>query len=217
MYKMKLVYFNGRGLAETSRMILALGKQDYEDYRYPLEIIDFATHNMVKKEFDSDKSDGKLSSSMNKLPYLEVEGKVLCQSKSIERFLARKFGMLGNDEWEAARIDSIAECVRDFKDMYQKVRKADNKEEAMIEWFTVTLVEKLSLLENLLDGEGFSVGDKTSLSDIVLFSFITQFFDDKSASLNSTLATPKLRSIIDRVASLPEIVSWIEARPETSF
>ena len=33
MYKMKLVYFNGRGLAETSRMILALGKQDYEDYR----------------------------------------------------------------------------------------------------------------------------------------------------------------------------------------
>ena len=35
---MKLVYFNGRGLAEISRILLAIGEEDYEDFRYPLKI-----------------------------------------------------------------------------------------------------------------------------------------------------------------------------------
>lgn len=216
---MKLVYFNGRGLAETSRMLFAVGKEDYEDFRYPLEIIDFATHKMVKEDFDKDKKDGNLIHSLNKLPYLELGSgeTVICQSKSIERFLARRFNMMGESDIESARIDSLCECIRDFKDMYQKVRSAENKEEAMTTWFTETLVERLSLLENLVDGDGYSVGKRVSLSDIVIFTFITQFFDNKGASLNATLATPKIRSIIDRVGSLPEIVSWIEKRPETGF
>ena len=48
---------------------------------------------------------------------------------------------------EEAQIDSICECVRDFKDAYQKVRKTDEerKEEAMQEWFSVTLKDKLQL------------------------------------------------------------------------
>ena len=57
---MKLTYFNGRGLAETSRILLAISGEEYEDFRYPLEIIDLATHNMKKEEFEQDKKDGKL-------------------------------------------------------------------------------------------------------------------------------------------------------------
>ena len=37
---MKLVYFNGRGLAEISRMVLAIGGEEYKDVRYPIKIID---------------------------------------------------------------------------------------------------------------------------------------------------------------------------------
>ena len=37
---MKLTYFNGRGLAETSRVLLAISGQPYEDFRYPLNVID---------------------------------------------------------------------------------------------------------------------------------------------------------------------------------
>ena len=33
---LKLNYFNGRGMAETSRLILAAAGADYEDFRYPL-------------------------------------------------------------------------------------------------------------------------------------------------------------------------------------
>ena len=150
-----------------------------------MEVIDFATHDMVKEEFDKDKEDGLLVMSMNKLPYLEVDGTVICQSKSIERF-------------ESAQIDAVCECVRDLKDLYQGVRKAENKDVAMVEWFTVTLVDKLKLLENQLSDD-FCVGSRTSLADIVLFTFITQFFDNKEASLNATLATPKINKIVNNI------------------
>jgi glutathione S-transferase len=216
---MKLVYFNVRGLAETSRMILAVAKEDYEDFRYPLEVVDMGTHTMIKDEFDKDKSDGKLVKSLDKVPYLEIDGHIIPQSKTIERYLANKFNMMGTSELDAAHIDSICECVRDFKDMYQKVKsvESDNKDAAATEWFTVTLVERLTLLENLLGGDGFSVGATTSLSDIVLYSFITTFFDNKDASMNATLATPRLRNIVDRVHNLPEMVTWLETRPSTDF
>ena len=87
----------------------------------------------------------------------------------------------------------------------------------MKEWFTVTLVDKLKLLENLLGDDGYSVGGKLSLSDIVLFTFITQFFDNHEASYNATLATPKLRSIVNRVGVDEAVVEWFEKRPKTDF
>jgi len=219
---MRLTYFNVRGLAETTRMLFAVNNQtgdreEYEDFRYPLEVIDMKTHQMTKDEFDSDKSDGKLVKSLNKVPFLEVDGHVIPQSKTIERFLARRFGLMGNNEYESAHIDSICECVRDFKDMYQKVRVAEDVDTAMNEWFTVTLIERLTLLENLLNDNSFSVGDKLSLSDIVLYSFITNFFDNKEASMNATLAAPRLRKIVTMVGELPEIKEWLEKRPKTNF
>jgi len=214
---MKLVYFNVRGLAETSRMLFALANVDYEDFRYPLEVVDMATHQMVKEEFDRDKSDNKLLKSLNKVPYLEVDGEIISQSKTIERYLANKFNMMGSSELEAAHIDSICESVRDFKDMYQKVRVAEDKEKASSEWFTATLVEKLVLLENLLGDNGFSVGSETTLSDVVLYSFITNFFDNKDAAMNATLTSPKLRKIIERVDNIPEMIQWLKNRPKTDF
>ena len=214
---MKLTYFNVRGLAETSRMLFAVAKEDYEDFRYPLEVLDMSTHSMVKDEFDSDKAAGKLTGSLNKVPFLEVGGVVIPQSKSIERYLGNRFGMMGSSDLESARIDALCECVRDFKELYQKVRVADDRDKAMTEWFTVTLVERLTLLDVLLGSDGFSVGEKTSLSDIVLYSFITTFFDNAEASMNATLATPNLRKIIDRVHQLPEMVKWLDERPKTDF
>ena len=215
---MKLTYFNVRGLAETSRILLALGKEEYEDFRYPLNVIDMSKFKMEKEEFDKDKTDGKLVKSLNKVPFLEVDGTIIPQSKSIERFLAKRFNMMGETDLEAAKIDSLCEYVRDFKDLYQKVRASEDKETAMNQWFTVTLVEKLKLLEEILgDNDGFSVSDKLTLSDVVLFTFITHFFDNKEASLNATLVAPKLRKIIDRVKELPEVVKWLNNRPITDF
>jgi len=217
---MKLTYFNVRGLAETSRFLLALGGEEYEDFRYPLEVIDMSKHEMKKDEFDKDKADGNLVTSLNKVPFLEVDGVTIPQSKSMERFLARRFNMMGSNNLETAQIDAICESVRDFKDMYQKVRFLPEEERAngMNEWFTKTLVERLTLLENQLVGEpGFSVGSSMSLSDVVLFTFIKEFFDNKEASMNATLTSPKIRAVVERVSNNEKVLSWIESRPKTDF
>ena len=218
---LKLVYFNGRGYAETSRLLLAINKVEYEDFRYPLKVVDWKTHNMVKEEFDTDKQNNKLLPSLNKVPYLEVDGAIIPQSKAIERYLAKKYNMMGDTDVESALVDGICECVLDFKNLYQSVRKLpeDEKEAGLKKWFSETLVEKLELLENILskEKEGYSVGDRTSLADVVLFSFITQFFDDKESALNALSTTPKLKNIVDMVTQLEEVKTWLSTRPDTPF
>ena len=87
----------------------------------------------------------------------------------------------------------------------------------MNEWFTITLVDKLKLLENILGSDGYAVGGKLSLADVVLFTFITQFFDNHEASYNATLVTPRLRSIVDNVSAHEKVAEWIEKRPKTDF
>ena len=219
---MKLVYFNARGLAETSRLLLAVNKVEYDDFRYPLKIIDWATHNMVKEEFEADKKNDKLLGSLNKVPFLVLDsGDVLPQSKSIERYLANEYNMMGDSAVEAAKIDSICECVRDFKDAYQTVRKLpeNEKEAGMTKWFDETLFNKLKLLNNVLckKHSHFSVGDKLSLADVVLYSFVTQFFDNKAGALKSCESSPHLEKIIKHVSNLDEVKSWLNKRPETAF
>ena len=227
---LKLNYFNGRGLAETSRLILAVADVNYEDFRYPLKIIDWKTYNMVREEFDEDKASGKLWRSMGKLPFLEVGGGVISQSKSIERYLARKFYLMGDTDEEAALIDSYCEYIRDFKSAYQKVKKSENKEEALHKWFNETLPEKLNGLENLLssnfdfqnssaniDNVKYSVGYKLSLADIVIYSFLVDFFDNKEGVTNAYNDCTFLKKVVELVGNNEKIKKWVDARKETAF
>jgi prostaglandin-H2 D-isomerase / glutathione transferase len=231
---LKLNYFNGRGLAETSRLIFAAADKKYEDFRYPLEIIDWKTHNIVRNEFDDDKASGKLWRSTGKLPFLEVGGHVISQSKSIERYLAKRFKFMGETDEEAALIDSYCEYIRDFKTAYQDVRKAENKDEAMKKWFSETLPEKLSSFEkilcentdfqsipskikSILKNVKFSVGNKLSLADIVIYSFLVDFFDDKESVKKSFENYKMLTTIVNTVGENRHIKKWVENRPETVF
>jgi len=233
---MKLTYFNGRGLAEISRLIFAAAGVDFEDNRYPLTVLDWATFKMERKEFDEDKASGKLWQSLDKLPFLEVEGEVISQSKSIERFLASKFDMMGSTPLEAAKIDSLCEWVRDFKDMYQKVRNAsaDEKEEAKSKFFGETLPERLLAFDKILAVTSFetntesvftftgneqlyAVGNKLSLADIVIYAFLVEFFDDKELAQKAYETCDKLKAVVNTVSNVEGIQKWLETRPQTPF
>lgn len=218
MTNFKLCYFNGKGLAETSRLLFAVSGVEYTDFRYPIEILDLKTYNFVRDEFEKDKKDGVLLNSLNKVPFLEVDGKVICQSKAIERYLARQFNLMGNDDLESAKIDSICECVRDFKSEYQNVRKLpeSEREQGMQKWFNVTLPSKLNALEHIVESD-FSVGGRLSLADVVLFSFLTQFFDNKEGSRRAYEQTPHIKSVVETVEKIDSIANWLQERPDTSF
>lgn len=49
------------------------------------------------------------------LPVLQVGDKVLAQSNAICRFLARKFNLHGSTDFEAAKLDEIADRISDFR------------------------------------------------------------------------------------------------------
>ena len=226
---MKLTYFNGRGLAETSRIILAIACQEYEDKRYPITVLDWSTYKMVREEFDLDKAEGKLWKSMDKLPFLEVEGEVIYQSKAIERFLAKKFDLMGSTPFEEAKIDSYCETIRDLRDAYYKIRteklSPEEKESAMAKYFSETLPTQLKLLNTIIestqvvmdDTDVYSVGNKLSLSDIVIFSFLVDFFDNKIIVQEVYESLDAIDGIVNTVGNLNIVQKWFTNRPVTPF
>lgn len=209
----KLTYFNVRGLAEISRILFALAKIDYEDYRYPFEII----NNEYKRDlFLSDQNSGKLDSSMGKLPVLTIKNDNLsidiCQSKAIERYLANKFGFMGENEIETARIDSICECIRDFRDSFYKLSEEDK-----VNYLKTTFKENLLKFIKILDQDSkFSIGNKISLADITIYNFISSLEKYKE-TINISEEFPKINEIINNVLSVEEIKNWISNRPQTIF
>lgn len=52
---------------------------------------------------------------MGQIPVLEVDGVQMHQSMSIYRFLAKKVGLVGADDFENYVIDNIADTVNDFR------------------------------------------------------------------------------------------------------
>uniref|UniRef100_A0A0M3HPS6 GST C-terminal domain-containing protein n=1 Tax=Ascaris lumbricoides TaxID=6252 RepID=A0A0M3HPS6_ASCLU len=94
----KLIYFNGRGRAETIRLLFAQAQVKYEDVR--IEKDQWPTLKESKLKFYQSLSivifcsmfSCLLCMPFGQLPVLEMDGKRLAQSHAIEKFLARMFG-----------------------------------------------------------------------------------------------------------------------------
>lgn len=48
-----------------------------------------------------------------KLPILEIDGKIINQTTSICRYLAKNANLVGDDDWETLLIDVTVDNVRD--------------------------------------------------------------------------------------------------------
>lgn len=215
----ELTYFDGRGLAETSRLLLTVAGVPFQDTRYPLKVLDWSTHTFERKEFDLAKNSGKLKKSIGKVPFLRVGETVISQSKAIERYISRKYDMMGSNEEEAALIDAFAEHARDIKQLYQTPRKleGDAKDAALAKFFNTTLPDRLIAIEESLDNSGtFLIGSKISLADITLFS-LSEFFDNKEGFTGAIEKTPILANKLKVIETLPSVKTWVATRPVTSF
>ena len=65
--------------------------------------------------------------------------------------------------------------------------------------------------------ETFVVGKKISLADIVLFQFLTDFFDNKELVLNAYENCDVLKAIVTNVGNLDTVKNWLLNRPQTPF
>lgn len=226
---MKLTYFNGRGLAEVSRLLFAASKTEYTDFRYPFTMMEWSRYKVVHEEFDKDKADDKLWRSMEKLPFLEIGDDLIFHSKSIERFLAKRFLMMGKNSLEEAFINSICDTISDLKSEYQFIKLCSAEKKTLAkEYFQKTLPNCLNDLDRIISSKNMNldyiveldtyvIGEQLSLADIVIFSFLADFFDDKADVLKAYENCNTLKEIVKTVGNKECIKKWLTERPETLF
>ena len=212
---MKLVYFDARGVIEVSRVMLKIGGVAFEDTR--LALVPKEGGGFDYPEFLSQKASGAFALNMDRAPVLHVDGSTIGQSKSIERFVAKRCNLLGSSDTEAAQIDCITEHIRDIKDKYSKVKAlpAAEKEEALKKWFDSDLSEWLVKLEKSLPvtTEGFSVGSSVSYADVTIWSFLSDYFDNNVSGTYGSC--PNVTAIVASVSSHPAVQKWLAERPVT--
>mmetsp|Transcript_17368 Transcript_17368/g.36268 ORF Transcript_17368/g.36268 Transcript_17368/m.36268 type:complete len:247 (-) Transcript_17368:182-922(-) len=215
--KMKLTYFDIRGLAEVTRLLFAASKVDYEDKRFSLSFGtpgDFST--IQRAEFDAAVAAGEMAAGMGKVPILEYKGVKVGQSKAIERFVAKQVGMMGSGEIEELQVDALCCCVTDIKDAYKaaKEKGKDDKEAAMKVWFGEALPEWLAKVEKTLPAAPgqWLVGSKMSLADVALYYFLLDpkgFFDDTEAAAKALAGAPRLNAACQAVLADAGISEWV--------
>lgn len=99
---MKLIYFDARGRIEPARLMLELTKTPYEFEGIALEAWAETKIKMLER------------TPLGQLPLLEDGALSLCQSGTINRYLARKLGLAGDTAAEQLRVDEITEVGLDF-------------------------------------------------------------------------------------------------------
>jgi len=228
----KLCYFDIRGVAETARMLFAISKTPFEDKRFTIKMgIPGNFSTIERPEFDAAKSAGELDCNLGKAPYLEVDGKKVGQSKAIERYLAKQFGLFGADDLEAAVIDQLCEHVVDFRNAYMRARSTQGDEAkaaATKKFFDETLPTNMKLFEKSLPaGESgpFLLGKQVTLADVNLYQFVAapggafdnQFSNNKEEAKASFENCPRIKAAMEAVAAIPELKAHIAERPERPF
>lgn len=80
----------------------------------------------------------KVNYTFGCVPALTVEGKQIVQSQTIHRFVAEEVGLMGNDKYERAYIDSLFEQIGDVIGPYWKLsdtEAAKQKQQFLAEKF----------------------------------------------------------------------------------
>ena len=99
--ELKLIYFPVRARAEAVRMQLAYGKVPY-------------TEETVTSYFGVGWKGAKPQASFGQLPLLCVDGQLLAQSGSINRYVATLTGCVPSEPFAAAKCDECFEAAQDL-------------------------------------------------------------------------------------------------------
>jgi len=212
----KLTYFDIRGLAEVSRLVFKAAGVAFEDDRIAFEKKEDGSFFRGKWEDPAYKK----SMPFHQVPVLTVNGKVqLAQSGAINRFLAKRFGLFGENDIDGAVVDGVGEQLADIRKTWYTDKQKDGAApgDNLKKFFDVHFPEQLDLLEANVRGNGHFVGNKLSLADIQ-FYYLTFVFGTENKDVEGLVNKhPKLKQIRDNVANNANIKKWVSERPQTIF
>lgn len=193
----KLTYFNGKGNAEVTRMMLFLSSTPFTDVRAGRDFV-----------WAQAKAAGLHGTNLNRLPTLEYHGIEIGQTKAIERFVARKKGFLGEDPFETAMIEAIVEHVTDVRMAIRDIKARHDKDSDELKNALATFMSTkedggalhwVSRIESAINGEdGYCVGHHMSLADFYIHQLITYTLADAD-QMHLVAQHPKIAKIVDLV------------------
>ncbi len=192
----RLHYFKGRGRAETTRWMLAVGQIAFENVPVSTPDALAALRATGKLPFDQ-------------MPLLEIDGLNLSQSTAMIRYLARRHDFYGETSMDALWCDMIAGAVADFAETALQAAFQPTKEIALaalrgrFEKFGPRFEARLA--GNI---SGFCVGTRLTFADVVLAEALTAYLDWAPDILADT---PLLSALHERVLSAPGIAGYLQS------
>ena len=165
----------------------------------PAALLNLVCYSRVCAPYRNRKSEaqanGELAANLGRCPCLVVDGvHEIGQNKAIERFLARRLGLSGTTDIEAARIDCAVEHLVD----------AQSNPALLME------------LEGYAEGKGCLVGSSLSMADALLFVAVKGSTWPRGDGPNWAAATvsrcPKLSACVAAVEAHPGVLAYLTAR-----
>ncbi|KAG8256048.1 hypothetical protein J6590_077673 [Homalodisca vitripennis] len=203
--KYKLTYFNGRGRAEAIRWLLVYMDEEFEDVRIDSE-------DWLKM---------KQTTPFGQLPLLEEEGKPICQSLAIVRYLAKKAGLAGNNDWEDLQLDIVSDTLVDLRTpagAFVRETNEDLKKAKKETYIKETLPFYMKKLDSIVgENGGYLANKKLSWVDFVFTATLVEFLNQHLGIPDVTANYPHLHALAEKVRAIPQIKTWIENRPKTTF
>ena len=205
MAKLRLIYFDfhgGRG--EPARLALHIGDIAFEDQR-----VAFSNWPAIKPQMP-----------YQALPVLEVDGKLLAQSNSINRFVGKLTGLYPNDPWQAALCDEVMDAVEDSTQLLTptfRIKNDDEKRTARQALVDGPLPLSLQQLQGRLEQSGgkYFADNRLTVADLKVFAWVKDLksgnFDYIPTDLTDRVA-PLLITHFERVNTDPKVAAYYASR-----
>jgi prostaglandin-H2 D-isomerase / glutathione transferase len=204
MAKLKLTYFDfdgGRG--EPARLALHIGGIAFED------------HRIAGKDWPAFRD----KTPFLAIPTLEVDGRVVSQSNSINRFVGKLAGLYPKDDLQAFLCDEVMESAEDIStriaqtiDLPEDAKK--KAREKLAAGHITRYLEQFQAMLKAAGGEYFA-DQRLTVADLKVFMLIrwlrSGVLDHIPKDLVDTVA-PQLVKHFERVASHSKIAEYYQSR-----
>ena len=204
MPRLILTYFDfdgGRG--EAARLIMHLGGIAFEDKRIP------------GKEWPAIRD----NTPFQAMPVLAVDGKVITQSNTINRYVGKLAGLYPKDDWQAALADEVMDAVEDISTKISNTMglEGEAKKKAREALAAGPIPRFLQQIETRLKAGGgeWFVEKRLTVADLKCFLWVRWL---KSGALDHVPAdivdkhAPLLGKQFERVKIHPRIAAYYAAR-----
>ena len=204
MPKLTLTYFDFDGSrGEVPRLAMHVGGVPFEDRR------------IARKDWAALRD----SMPFQAVPVLEVDGKVIAQSNTINRYVGKLAGLYPKDDWNAARVDEVMDAVEDITTRIGATIRMEGeaKQKAREELAAGPIPRFLQQLDARLKSAGgeWFVENRLTVADLKCY-LLTRWL--KSGVIDHVPAdivdrhAPLLAAHLERVGNHPKIAAYYAAR-----